>query len=323
MTVKAFAYFIQAQLKSSAGLDVRRSHVYELLAASYGFNSFAALHRDHIFTEWPGDQARPALHEWLLRERCTRLRLDTGRITTVLPPMLAAAHIAPMGLSTLFDLIRDGDLETVSPGLLEAVRHAADAGHGEAHWILAGLYDPHEIQASAYWYARQQAGKMLSGVEAEWADNERKRREYALLQEQHLAAAARLGHLEARRVLAERSDDPREWYTLAASAGDTSAMRALVEDDQDDPQQRWTWIYLARLLGNDVLASTLRAYHEDGSDYDDDVGGPLHVAGGEALEVEPLDAASDRAAREAAQALFESIPRADLDDEGARTDEDW
>ncbi len=46
---------------------------------------------------------------------------------------------------------------------------------------------------------------------------------------------------------------------------------------------------------------------EDGSDYDDDVGGPAYVAGRDGVNIEPLAPAQDAAARLAAQKLFEQI----------------
>ena len=49
------------------------------------------------------------------------------------------------------------------------------------------------------------------------------------------------------------------------------------------------------------------AINEDGSDYDDDVGGPAYVAGRDGVDLEPLAPAQDAAARLAAQKLFEQI----------------
>ena len=51
----------------------------------------------------------------------------------------------------------------------------------------------------------------------------------------------------------------------------------------------------------------LYAINEDGSDYDDDVGGPAYVAGRDGVDLEPLAPAQDAAARLAAQKLFEQI----------------
>ena len=57
MTIKELAYSAQQQLQASTGKPLKRAHIYELLAASFGFNSYAALGVDSIFTQQrPGDK---------------------------------------------------------------------------------------------------------------------------------------------------------------------------------------------------------------------------------------------------------------------------
>ena len=53
--------------------------------------------------------------------------------------------------------------------------------------------------------------------------------------------------------------------------------------DDFDLQQKWTWVYLAQLMGTDLTVSDHYAIHEDGSMYYDDVGGPMYVDGRDAL----------------------------------------
>lgn len=36
----------------------------------------------------------------------------------------------------------------------------------------------------------------------------------------------------------------------------------------------WTWVYLSRFVGTDLTRDAHYAINEDGSEYDDDVGGP-------------------------------------------------
>ena len=52
------------------------------------------------------------------------------------------------------------------------------------------------------------------------------------------------------------------------------------------------------------------AINEDGSDYDDDVGGPAYAAGRDGIDLAPISAEQDAAAKQAAQGLFEQIQRA-------------
>lgn len=52
------------------------------------------------------------------------------------------------------------------------------------------------------------------------------------------------------------------------------------------------------------------AINEDGSEYDDDVGGPAYVAGRDGVDLAPLSAEQDTAARDTAQNLFMQIQQA-------------
>ena len=105
-----------------------------------------------------------------------------------------------------------------------------------------------------------------------------------------------------------RRKDAWRWRTIAAQQGDTEAMRELIEGyDRLNLQQCWTWFYLAELLGTDLAKDEYRAINEDGSDYDDDVGGPAYVGGRGGVELEPIDADQNAAARRAATKLYQAI----------------
>lgn len=82
------------------------------------------------------------------------------------------------------------------------------------------------------------------------------------------------------------------------------------EHDQGDLARCWTWVYLSRLVGTDLTKDAHYAINEDGSEYNDDVGGPAYVAGRDGIDLDPLSAEQDAAARVAAQDLFEQIQRA-------------
>ncbi|MNL82853.1 hypothetical protein D3C87_2103400 [compost metagenome] len=66
-------------------------------------------------------------------------------------------------------------------------------------------------------------------------------------------------------------------------------------------------MYLAGLLGIDLTEDDYVAIHENGSHYDDDVGGPMFVDGCNGVEFEPMSEAQDAAARRAAQEIFENL----------------
>lgn len=116
---------------------------------------------------------------------------------------------------------------------------------------------------------------------------------------------------EVAELLGRRKDAWR-WWTIAAQQGDTEAMRELIEGyDRLNLQQCWTWFYLANLLGTDLAQDEYRAINEDGSDYDDDRGGPVYVGGRGGVELETIDADRDAAARRAATELYQAIEARD------------
>ena len=85
-------------------------------------------------------------------------------------------------------------------------------------------------------------------------------------------------------------------------------MLQLIEDyDHGDLERCWKWVYLSRLVGTDLTQDAHYAINEDGSDYDDDVGGPAYVAGRDGVDLGPLAPEQDTTARLAAQKLVEQI----------------
>jgi hypothetical protein len=219
---------------------------------------------------------------------------------------------------------------------------AASKGNALAHYALALIYAPDDEDylgaGSSYWYAQRQQGRVLTGVEEEWAEAHAYRLAQAQKYAHHLKEAGRLGHQDALLDLADRFDDPsffeqschdvdadpaavadiaermgrpadvRHWLTIAAENGDTDAMLQLIEEyDHGDLQRCWTWVYLSQLVGTDLSQDAHYAINEDGSDYDDDVGGPLYVAGRDGVDLAPLAPAQDAIAKLAAHRLFKQI----------------
>ncbi len=106
-----------------------------------------------------------------------------------------------------------------------------------------------------------------------------------------LRVAAEEGAVDAIRTLAAAGDS----WALAklAELGDLDAMRELAKTAlaRDDLEEAWKWQHLAQQFGGDLTKSTMRAYHDggsqDGQEYDDDFGGPLYVGGHEGLDLKP------------------------------------
>ncbi len=152
----------------------------------------------------------------------------------------------------------------------------------------------------------------------------------------HLLASARGGDIRALMETAERYGDPavlerppsdemdpmsmveiagehgdrekvRYWLTVAAQEGDIGAMRELILDHDEPNKQAWVWMHLSRLLERDLSRDRYEAINEDGTPYDDDIGGPAYVGGDEGIDLNPLPSGADAAARRTAGQLFARI----------------
>lgn len=375
MTIKQLAFDTQQHLQAQTSTAFKRSHVYELLAAAFGFNSYAALCAEHALTQGCLSSRRPAKYGESVGRRS--LELDYPPETALLlaqalPAFLTDQDIGVIRIADLVAHLRyetnrvtdhefdesgdDADDESTygpwfdreslaTPILLEGLAAAADKGDADAHYALSLIYapsdDPYDEPSagSDYWFNEERNGRVLTGVEKEWAD------EYAAMltrsekHEHHLRAAGALGHEAALLEMAESFGDPAfferlgdfsasidaahaadvaehlgrrkdawRWRMIAAQQGDTEAMRELIEGyDRLNLQQCWTWFYLAELLGTNLAKDEYRAINEDGSDYDDDVGGPAYVGGRGGVELEPLYAEEDATARRAAAVLYQAI----------------
>ncbi|MFZ4700823.1 MAG: hypothetical protein ACOYMG_12305 [Candidatus Methylumidiphilus sp.] len=355
-TIKELAHHAQQRLQASTGNSFKKTHVYELMAASFGFNSYAALNSMAVFTQGENDAEHLSQYGPVIRQRCIDLGYQPAIADATLSGMLAFLEENLIDVAVLTDLV--GNLreeyldyggypywdDGFSPILLDGLEVLADKGNAVAHYALALINAPYAEDrndndvGSPYWYSQEKQGRLLTGVEKEWADAYAQQLAKTEKFEFHLRESGRLGNELALLDLAERfgdssffenahdnidedpmrvaeiaeelgrHDDVRSWLIIAAEAGDTEAMRRLIEEfDQDNLEQCWTWLYLAQLVGTDLTRDDYYAMNEDGSSYDDDVGGPMFVGGRGGVELTPLDVDRDSAARKAADELFKRI----------------
>lgn len=371
MTIKEFAHSAQQHLQARTGGTFKRAHTYELLAAAFGFNSYAAISSEAVFTRRPDGPRNFASQLGAIRQRCIELGYQPATadaVTTELAALLSEHQIDVVSLPELVaELLADRsghawddddheaddpheppkrilpdpfDDEEISPALLQGLETAAVKGNGLAHYALALIYDCDQEDEgqqaiSPYWHSQAQQGRVLTGVQIEWAEAYAKQRADADKYALHIRAAASLGNRHALLDLADRFDDPsffekdgdvdvddparvaeiaarlgrekdaRLWLTIAAEAGDIDAMRQLIDGyDHGDLLKCWTWLYLAQLSGTDLTQAKHYAINEDGSPYDDDVGGPAFVDGDDGVELIALSPEQDAVARAEAQRLF-------------------
>ena len=355
MAIKELAYSAQQHLQSSTGCLFKRSHIYELLASSFGFRSYAALCTDHVFTQRDKSTMNSVQFQPMLRQRIAELGYDPIIVDAAAPSFLSFVglqHIDVLRITDLVDELSsdDGFSEELwsyrdsgeyPPVLLECLEAKATKGDHRAHYALALIYKPYDDEyphetGSEYWYSQEQKGRVLKGVEKEWADGYARQLEEAEKNVFHLREAGRLGNSSALLDLAEmfkdpsyfdaaitlgitddsirvaelaetlgRDEDAKHWLTVAAETGDTDAMRQLIDDSEDgNLQQSWMWVYLAKMLGTDLTKDEYYAIHEDGSHYDDDVGGPMYVDGIDGVKLKPLDEKGTHEARRLAEEIF-------------------
>lgn len=374
MTIKALAYSAQQYLQATTGSSFKRAHIYELLAASFSFNSYAAFGIDAVFMQRQPDKKRAAFGNSVIRQRCVDLGYQpqtADLVSSALPAFLLERLTVAVRISDLVGELRseslhqkgyvdeyedeqadddqtdmairgwgDFDKDDVAPITLEGLEGAASRGVALGHYALALIYAPDEEPeaGSDYWYSQAQQGRIMTGVQKEWANAHSayltKEAKYAY----HLREAARLGHQDALLDIADRFDDPaffeqadsqinadpvlvaeiaerlgrpndtRKWLTVAAEAGDTEAMRQLINDyDYGDLRRCWTWIYLAELVGIDLTKDEHYAINKDGFPYDDDVGGNAFVGGRGGIDLIPLSAELDVEVRCVAQEIFKRM----------------
>ncbi|KMM74775.1 hypothetical protein ACP93_14700 [Xanthomonas sp. NCPPB 1128] len=228
------------------------------------------------------------------------------------------------------------------PLLLEGLETAAARGIAAAHLATAYMLEPYgglpdeddrrfgrELRRRAQWSAEPVSFAEFAAGAGTFVRVVAKHR-------YHLLAAARGGDRRAMLVTAERYGDPSmlelepsdemdpydmadladahgrpelayQWLTALAREGEVSAMRELIEDRGETPFRAWVWMHLSRMLGQDLGQDRHQAIKENGTPYDDEVGGPAYVGGVDGIELAPLAAEENRRAKEEAAQLFAAI----------------
>lgn len=359
MNIKAIAFSAQQRVAERFGISLQRSHVYEALAAAFGFASYASLCADSVFDVGLPESLDSARTTERIAHRLELLGVsDTGhgQVASELAAIISDQNLNVVNIDRVIDSLLpesfqpDIDLDVrdefdseyddpvdrirgqafddgdVSDFLRSGLVEAAKRGSPKAHYALSLILNSSgESQAgSSYWHDRQLQGEQLSGVELEWANAYRDADKQKDERLRHLREAARLGHPDACVDAAEEFQSPdflklaggeqvrdparasavaaalgqvdqaRHWCIIAAESGDIDAVRWMIETfDRDDLVRCWTWLHFAKLLGTDLTHSHYRLINEDGSDYDDDVGGPGYPVGTEGIELPPLDESQD------------------------------
>jgi hypothetical protein len=258
MSIKQLCFDAHIQLRDQHGIAVRRTHLYELLAAILGFNSHAALAADAVIGQvrqaWKftsDDLAR-------LSKRCLALGYPTAESQRIVEAVAALAETHRLvavdvkylvqrvaGDAAGWDVDDDQmpddlgidqaspsqnapDLDLDSPVLIDALKQLAAKDHADAHSALALLLqcEPPE-ERDGHWYRQQLAGRRLDGPEREWADDYAAALAQFDQYRQHLAAAARLGRSDAALAWAELTGEEADFRHALSLAAPEDASRLL------------------------------------------------------------------------------------------------
>ena len=288
MTLKELAHSAQQHLQTLAGVQVKRSHVHELLAAAFGYSSWAAFRSESLLADaGVGDTLASKSPQLIGRA----VQLGYGQAESVL---LADAVVA-LAMARQVSCIRwidvrdalavapvlvdenrlddedeewDDDEEASrsapiagpdphrfvsSPLLLDSLEQMAEDAEGEVHQVLATLYRCK--RPSPYLYEESLKGRQLTRIEQGWVDEylvaEPRFRKY----EAHLKAAALGGVRPAAVEYAAVFDSP-EFFALAERmAGDVDADR--MAQIAATPGARAAWLRTAAEGGSDSALRTL------------------------------------------------------------------
>ena len=202
MTLKELAHAAQQALQTRAGCDVKRSHVHELPAAAFGYQSWAAfLSESMLFDAGVGDASAGATPR--VSGRAVQLQYAQGAAVELAGTVLdfvAERQLSSVRWPQVADVLTpakrvadddgpddeedwDDDDEAVpvepaigltrdrllrSPLLMRSLEHAAGAPNPRAHHLLAALYRCE--RPNPYLYEESLKGCVLTAVERGWVD---------------------------------------------------------------------------------------------------------------------------------------------------------
>lgn len=280
MTLKELAHAAHQSLQARAGCDLRRSHVHELIAAAFGYRSWAAFLSESLLAD-AGIGAPPAGGATAsVVGRALQLQYAqaaAGAMALALLDFTSERGLGAVRRAALADLLRpapryidddgqeDDDLEDADEGsrevapvsvpaheqllgsalLLSSLEQVA-ASDPEGHHLLAALHRC--ARPNPYLYEESLKGRALTSIERGWAD------EYLRLQPQyrkyelHLRAAA-LGGVRAAALEYGTVFENPEFFALAERLrGDVDAMR--MAEVAATPESRARWLRTAAEQGS-------------------------------------------------------------------------
>ena len=296
MSIKQLCFDAHTQLRSQHGIAVRRTHLYELLAALLGFNSHAALAAEAVIGQVRQAWRFTSDDLTRLSKRCLALGYPTAESQRIVEAITAVAkthRLVAVDVKYLVKLVAgdaDGwdvddevmpddagidqaspwqnapDLDLDSTLLIDGLEQLAAKEHVNAHYALALLLEcEHPEERDGHWYRQQLAGRRLDGPEKGWADNYAAALAQFDQYRQHLAAAARLGRPDAALAWAELTGEEADFRHAQSLAAPEDATRLL-----DLADQLGTSATVLPLLRQAALAGDVEAMRRLAEDFEPD-----------------------------------------------------
>lgn len=270
MTIKELAYSTQQLIQTHTGCSFKRTHFYELLAASFGYKSSAAFNTDMV---WCNHVPRAPLAELTpeLMGRAVQLGYPQANIEAIAKCVVDQAHaniVSFIGLSELIEIMRptdpslddeddwgsdleddedDDDFEFPSKNnylrqknrlltselLKESLEQSALAGNSLAHFAIAELYRCN--RPNSYLSDEARRGRMLNSVEQGWVDSYENSLEQFKKFRTNLRQAALGGiHDAAREYIALFSEEhASEMTTVGESAAEAQTISYHAEPQRE------------------------------------------------------------------------------------------
>ncbi len=277
MTLKELAHLAQQTLQTRAGCPVRRSHVHELLAAAFGYGSWAAFLSESVLADADFGLAPTGGLPGLVG-RAVQLGYPQPVATTLATTVLA--FVAEHGLAAVpwaelrtallpapsidvsGDLDADDDSEDwddepdaevpaetpdasgparsqllASPLLRSSLEQAAAASNPQAHHLLASLLRCG--RPNPYLYEESLKGRVLTAIERGWVDDYLRLEPQYRKYEAHLKAAA-LGGVRAAALEYGKAFDAPEFIAMAdRMTGEVDALEMARVAPSDESRERW------------------------------------------------------------------------------------
>lgn len=279
MTIKELAFSAQQRLQASVGIPVKRGHVYELLAASFGFKSYAAFSAVALLSDSGVGTSVPTLRPEVIGRsvQLGYLQNEGEAIATELISYAAGRALsyvewrdvrAALAPSTPVEEDEDEDdiddwedeidsddgaeersehsgllkLSSLhaSALLIDGLERAATGNDALAHFALAAV-SRCELPNS-YLYEESLKGRKLTATEQRWADEYIQNKPRFEKYAHHLRHAATNGVRAAALEFAEVFRDPQFFAVAEASQGVVDARRMVkvaARLGERDAEQRW------------------------------------------------------------------------------------